>query len=121
MEVMTISPVMLGHWGSQVTVNENHSYKAIASPYAAAGVLEKNPIHEDMVAAARAVNVQFTFNVALDGEKKMWTKSSGAKASLTAILSWSTMASPNIRRCSSGVGARWRPVAVYSYIFCVGW
>ena len=56
---------------SQVTVNENHSYKAIASPYAAAGVLEKNPIHEDMVAAARAVNVQFTFNVALDGEKKI--------------------------------------------------
>ena len=56
---------------SQVTVNENHSYKAIASPYSAAGVLEKNPIHEDMVAAARAVNVQFTFNVALDGEKKI--------------------------------------------------
>ena len=56
---------------SQVTVNENHSYKAIASPYAMAGVLEKNPIHEDMVAAARAVNVQFTFNVALDGEKKI--------------------------------------------------
>ena len=56
---------------SQVTVNENHSYKAIASPYSVAGVLEKNPIHEDMVAAARAVNVQFTFNVALDGEKKI--------------------------------------------------
>ena len=34
-------------------------------------MLEKNPIHEDMVAAARAVNVQFTFNVALDGEKKI--------------------------------------------------
>ena len=56
---------------SEVTVNENHSYKAIASPYSAAGVLEKTPIHEDMVAAARAVNVQFTFNVALDGEKKI--------------------------------------------------
>ena len=56
---------------SEVTVNENHSYKAIASPYSVAGVLEKNPIHEDMVAAARAVNVQFTFNVALDGEKKI--------------------------------------------------
>lgn len=56
---------------SEVTVNENHSYKAIASPYSVAGVLEKNPIHEDMVAAARAVNVQFTFNVALDGDKKI--------------------------------------------------
>ncbi|MEG0541949.1 MAG: nickel-dependent lactate racemase, partial [Angelakisella sp.] len=56
---------------SEVTVNENHSYKAIASPYAAAGVLRHNPIHEDMEAAARAVNVQFTFNVALDGNKKV--------------------------------------------------
>lgn len=56
---------------SEATVNENHSYKAIASPYAAAGVLNKNPIHEDMQAAARKVNVQFTFNVALDGEKKI--------------------------------------------------
>lgn len=56
---------------SEVTINENHSYDAIASPYAVAGVLDKNPIHIDMVAAARAVNVQFTFNVALDGEKKI--------------------------------------------------
>ncbi len=53
------------------TVNENHSYKAISSPYAATGVLEHNPIHEDMVYAARAVNVQFILNVALNGEKKV--------------------------------------------------
>ena len=52
------------------TVNENHSYKAIASPYSTTGVLEHNPIHEDMVCAARAVNVQFILNVALNGEKK---------------------------------------------------
>ncbi|RGB66773.1 MULTISPECIES: nickel-dependent lactate racemase [Oscillospiraceae] len=56
---------------SQETVNENHSFKAIASPYAATGVLEHNPIHEDMIFAARKVNVQFTFNVALDGKKKI--------------------------------------------------
>ena len=54
-----------------VTVNENHSYKAIASPYAATGVLAHNPIHEDMVFAARAVNVQFIMNVALNAEKKV--------------------------------------------------
>lgn len=54
-----------------VTVNENHSYKAIASPYATTGVLEHNPIHEDMVYAARAVNVQFIMNVALNAEKKV--------------------------------------------------
>ncbi len=53
------------------TVNENHSYKAIASPYSTTGVLEHNPIHEDMIYAARKVNVQFILNVALNGEKKV--------------------------------------------------
>lgn len=53
------------------TVNENHSYKAISSPYSTTGVLEHNPIHEDMVYAARKVNVQFILNVALNGEKKV--------------------------------------------------
>lgn len=53
------------------TVNENHCFRAIASPYAKAGVLVHNPIHEDMVSAARAVNVQFILNVALDSEKKI--------------------------------------------------
>ncbi|NLX64656.1 MAG: nickel-dependent lactate racemase [Clostridiaceae bacterium] len=56
---------------SAETVNENHSYKAIASPYSVGGVLQNNPIHIDMVYAARKVNVQFNFNVALDGEKKI--------------------------------------------------
>ena len=52
--------------------NENHSYKAIASPYSAGRASwKRTQSHEDMVAAARAVNVQFTFNVALDGEKKI--------------------------------------------------
>lgn len=56
---------------SAETVNENHSYKAIASPYAKTGVLEHNPIHEDMVRAARMVNVQYILNVALNAEKKV--------------------------------------------------
>lgn len=56
---------------AQETVNENHCFQAIASPYAKAGVLKNNPIHEDMVCAARAVNVQFILNVALDGDKKV--------------------------------------------------
>ncbi len=34
-------------------------------------MLEHNPIHEDMLAAAKMVNVQFIFNVALDGQKKI--------------------------------------------------
>ncbi len=53
------------------TVNENHSYKAISSPWATAGVLEGNPIHEDMVVAARRVKVGFILNVAQNSEKKI--------------------------------------------------
>ena len=51
------------------TVNENHSYKAIADTHSTTGVLEGNPIHTDMICAARAVNTQFILNVALTGEK----------------------------------------------------
>lgn len=56
---------------SQETVNENHSFKAIASPYAMTGVLENNPIHIDMVFGARKMNLAFIFNVALNAEKKI--------------------------------------------------
>ena len=56
---------------NSTTVNENHCYTAIASPYSRTGVLDGNPIHKDMVVAARAVNVQFILNVALDAEKKV--------------------------------------------------
>ena len=47
---------------NSTTVNENHCFKAISSPYAKTGVLENNPIHKDMVVAARTVNVQFILN-----------------------------------------------------------
>ncbi len=56
---------------SKETVNENHSYHAIASPYSITGILENNPIHEDMVFAARKVKLQFIFNVALNSQKKI--------------------------------------------------
>lgn len=56
---------------SEKTVNENHSFQAIASPYAKAGVLDGNPIHRDMVEAARRTKVQFILNVALDPQKRI--------------------------------------------------
>ena len=56
---------------NETTVNENHSYKAISSPWSVAGELERNPIHLDMVTAARRVNVQFILNVAQNSEKKV--------------------------------------------------
>ena len=56
---------------SERTVNENHSYKAVSHPRSNSGMLKDNPIHADMLCAAKAVNVQFIFNVALNGEKKI--------------------------------------------------
>jgi lactate racemase len=56
---------------SALTVNQNHSFPAIAHPCATTGILEGNPIHEDMLAAARAVNVAFILNVTLDRNKKI--------------------------------------------------
>ena len=56
---------------SEKTVNANHCFQAIASPHAKTGVLDGNPIHLDMVAAARRVNVQFILNVALGEQKQV--------------------------------------------------
>ena len=56
---------------AEETVKENHSYQAIASPHALTGVLERNPIHEDMVVAARRVGVAFILNVALNANKQV--------------------------------------------------
>jgi len=59
------------------TVNVNHSYQALASTYAVSGTLENNPVHIDMVAAARAAHLAFILNVALDAEKKVIAAFSG--------------------------------------------
>ena len=56
---------------SERTVKENHSYRAIADKHAASGVLEGNPIHLDMVEAARRVHVAFILNVAMNGAKQI--------------------------------------------------
>jgi len=54
----------------KTTVLGNHCGKFIASPYARTGVLDKNPLHIDMVAAARMAKLQFIVNVIIDEEKK---------------------------------------------------
>ncbi len=53
-----------------VTVMGNHCSKFIDSPYARTGILEKNPIHEDMVAAAKMANLAYIVNVVIDENKK---------------------------------------------------
>lgn len=56
---------------NSVTIRENHSFGAIADPCSVTGRLDGNSIHRDMVCAARAVNVQFILNVALNEQKRV--------------------------------------------------
>ena len=56
---------------SQDCVNINHSAMAIAHPKAITGVLDGNPIHEDMITAARMANLAFILNVLLDEDKNI--------------------------------------------------
>ena len=54
----------------QVTVLGNHCSKFIDSPLARTGNLDGNPLHEDMVAAAKMAKLAFIVNVVIDEEKK---------------------------------------------------
>ena len=54
---------------NNTTISQNHSYMALSSPYATAGVVENNPVHKDMVFAARQAKLQFILNVTLNSEK----------------------------------------------------
>ncbi len=47
----------------------NHGYRMIADPNARAGVLARNPIHEDMVEQARMARLDFIVNVLLNRQK----------------------------------------------------
>ena len=54
----------------KTTVLGNHCGEFIASPYARTGILENNPLHTDMVAAAEMAKLAFIVNVVIDEEKK---------------------------------------------------
>ena len=54
----------------QVTVLGNHCSRFIDSPFARTGVLDGNPIHEDMLAAAGMAKLAFIVNVVIDEDKK---------------------------------------------------
>ena len=56
---------------SKKTVLWNHNAKFIASKYARAGNLKENPIHQDMLFAAKQVKLAFILNVVINGEKKI--------------------------------------------------
>jgi nickel-dependent lactate racemase len=56
---------------AEKTVLANHCSKFIASNYARTGNLTNNPIHEDMMYAAKAAKLQFIMNVVIDSEKNI--------------------------------------------------
>lgn len=54
---------------SRTTVLGNHCSRFIGSPYARTGILEGNPLHQDMVAAAKLAGLKFIVNVLIDEHK----------------------------------------------------
>lgn len=56
---------------SRETVMYNHNSAFIANKYARTGVIEGNPIHNDMLYAARAARLDFIVNVVIDAEHKV--------------------------------------------------
>jgi len=53
------------------TIGRFHGHEALADPRADSGVLEGNPCHEIALAVAKAVGVDFLFNVALSRDRKI--------------------------------------------------
>ena len=53
------------------TVYWNHNADFIASPYARTGILEGNPLHRDMVYAARAAKLRFICNVVINAKHQV--------------------------------------------------
>lgn len=53
---------------SRATVMYNHNSAFIADPHSRTGVIEGNPIHNDMLYAARAARLDFIINVVIDAK-----------------------------------------------------
>jgi lactate racemase len=56
---------------SEVTVMANHCAEFVAHEKARPGILEGNPMHEDMVYAAKQAKLAFILNVVIDADKKI--------------------------------------------------
>jgi nickel-dependent lactate racemase len=56
---------------SRETVLYNHNGEFIASPYARAGIVAGNPIHTDMLYAARTARLAFICNVIINAQKEV--------------------------------------------------
>ena len=75
----------------RTTVLANHCAEFIDHPCARTGVLEGNPIHEDMLWAAKTAGLAYVVNVVLNGDKKVIFATAGEMESAhregTAFLS----------------------------------
>ena len=56
---------------SRETVLANHCAEFIADPHARTGILQDNPIHRDMVYAAKQAKLAFIVNTVIDPEKRI--------------------------------------------------
>lgn len=56
---------------SKVTVLANHCAEFIESEHSRTGKIDENPIHKDMLYAARTANLQFILNVVIDSKKEI--------------------------------------------------
>jgi nickel-dependent lactate racemase len=56
---------------SAAAIRYNHSYEMVAHPGSRAGVLDGNPIHEDMVEQAAVAGLDFIVNVLLNRERRI--------------------------------------------------
>mgnify|MGYP002737632282 CR=1 FL=1 len=56
---------------SRQTVMYNHNAEFIDSPFARTGILKDNPIHKDMIYAARQLNLVFILNVVINAAKEI--------------------------------------------------
>ncbi len=55
----------------RATVLANHCAEFVASPFSRTGILENNPIHNDMLWAAEKVGLAYIVNVVLNADKKV--------------------------------------------------
>ena len=70
----------------EATILANHSLANLSHPLARPGVLEGNPIHEDMLAAARMAGLDFIVNVALGCDLQPLAAAAGAPEAAHAEL-----------------------------------
>lgn len=80
------------------TTIRNHSVARLAHPRVRSGVLDGNPIHEEMVCAARLARLDFIVNVVLDRELRPLAVAAGdveaAHAELVAFIRGYAVVSP---------------------------